>query len=42
MFIGALILVKDVTEHHKDLEIIKSNQNMLIEKERLASLRSND
>ena len=38
IFIGSLILVKDVTEHHKDLEIIKSNQNMLIEKERLASL----
>lgn len=38
MFIGSLILVKDVTEHHKDLEIIKSNQNILIEKERLASL----
>jgi signal transduction histidine kinase len=38
MFIGSLILVKDITEHHKDLEIIKSNQNMLIEKERLASL----
>lgn len=38
MFIGSLILVKDVTEHHVDLEIIKSNQNMLIERERLASL----
>lgn len=37
-FIGSLILVKDITEHQKDLEIIKSNQNMLIEKERLASL----
>ena len=38
IFIGSLILVKDVTEHHKDLEIIKTNQNILIEKERLASL----
>jgi signal transduction histidine kinase len=38
IFIGTLILVKDVTEHHKDLEIIKSNQNILMEKERLASL----
>lgn len=38
IFIGSLILVKDVTEHHKDLEIIKSNQNILMEKERLASL----
>ncbi len=38
MFIGTLILVKDITEHHKDLETIKSNQSILIEKERLASL----
>lgn len=38
LFIGSLILVKDFTEHHKDVEIIKSNTNMLIEKERLASL----
>jgi signal transduction histidine kinase len=38
MFIGSLILIKDITEHHRDLEIIKSNQTMLIEKERLASL----
>ena len=37
-FIGALILFKDLTQHHKDLEAIKSSQNMLIEKERLASL----
>lgn len=38
VFIGALILFKDLTQHHKDLEAIKSSQNMLIEKERLASL----
>ncbi len=38
VFIGSLILVKDFTEHHRDVEIIKSNTNMLIEKERLASL----
>lgn len=38
IYIGALILFKDFTEHHKDVEIIKSNTNMLIEKERLASL----
>ena len=38
LFIGSLILFKDFTEHHKDVEIIKSNTNMLIEKERLASL----
>ena len=38
IFIGTLLLFKDFTEHHKDVEIIKSNTNMLIEKERLASL----
>ena len=38
VFIGTLILFKDTTEHHKDVEIIKSNTNILIEKERLASL----
>ncbi|MCI8310362.1 MAG: hypothetical protein HFJ45_09485 [Clostridia bacterium] len=38
IFIGTIILVKDITEHKKDLEIIQSNKNILIEKERLASL----
>ena len=38
VFIGTLMLFKDFTEHHKDVEIIKSNTNTLIEKERLASL----
>ncbi|MBR2289311.1 MAG: HAMP domain-containing histidine kinase [Clostridia bacterium] len=38
IFIGALLLFKDFTEHHKDVEIIKSNTHMLVEKERLASL----
>ena len=38
LFIGSLLLFKDFTEHHKDVEIIKNNTNMLIEKERLASL----
>jgi len=38
IFIGALLLFKDFTEHHKDVETIKSNTHMLIEKERLASL----
>lgn len=42
IFIGALILVKDLTQHFIDLQTIQSNQSMLIEKERLASLRSND
>ena len=37
-FIGSLILVKDITEHKQDLEKIKTNQNILIEKERMASL----
>lgn len=38
MYIGSLLLFKDITEHHKDVELIKSNTNILIEKERLASL----
>ena len=38
IFIGTIILVKDFTEHKRDLEIIKSNQDMLVEQERLASL----
>ena len=37
-FLGTLILFKDVTQHTRDLETIKSNQDMLIEKERFASL----
>ncbi len=37
-FFGTLILFKDITQHVKDLKIIEENQNMLIEKERLASL----
>ena len=42
MFLGVLILFKDITQHMQDLDTIKSNQDMLIEKERFASLRSND
>ena len=38
IYIGSLMLFKDFTEHHHDVEIIKSNTNALIEKERLASL----
>ena len=38
MFLGTLILFKDITQHMHDLEEIKSNQDMLIEKERFASL----
>lgn len=38
IFIGNLVLIKDITEHQNDLETIKSNQTLLMEKERLASL----
>ena len=37
-FIGIIILLKDITQAKKDLEIIKENQSILIEQERLASL----
>ena len=37
-FLGTLILLKDVTQHMEDMETIKDNQDMLMEKERLASL----
>ena len=37
-FLGTLILLKDVTQHTLDMQTIKDNQDMLIEKERLASL----
>ena len=37
-FLGTLILFKDTTQHMQDMETIKSNQEMLMEKERLASL----
>lgn len=40
--IGILILFKDITQHKNDILTIQDNQNMLIEQERLASLRSND
>ena len=33
-----LILLKDITQHMQDMETIKENQDMLVEKERLASL----
>ena len=38
IFLGTMILFKDITQHMRDLETIKSNQDMLIEKERFASL----
>lgn len=37
-FIGTIILLKDITEYKKSLQIIKENQEMLVERERLASL----
>jgi signal transduction histidine kinase len=37
-FLGTLLLLKDITQHTLDMETIKNNQEMLIEKERLASL----
>jgi len=36
--IGTLFLFKDITQHKKDVQTIKDNQNLLIERERLASL----
>lgn len=37
-YIGTLILFKDITQHKKDMETIENNQEILIERERLASL----
>lgn len=37
-YLGTLLLFKDVTQHKLDLETIQNNQEILIEKERLASL----
>ncbi|MBQ3145141.1 MAG: PAS domain-containing protein [Clostridia bacterium] len=37
-FLGTLILLKDITQHTVDMQTIKDNQDMLVEKERLASL----
>ena len=37
-YLGALILFKDVTQHKHDMQTIKSNQEILIERERLATL----
>ena len=36
--IGFLIVFKDITQHVLDIETIQSNQNLLMERERLASL----
>ena len=37
-YLGTLILFKDITQHTVDMKTIKDNQDMLVEKERLASL----
>ncbi|WP_246615273.1 ATP-binding protein [Clostridium thailandense] len=37
-YFGSVLLFKDITEHKKNLELIKQNQIQLIEKERLLSL----
>lgn len=36
--IGTIILFKDISEHKKNIEIIKRNQEILMEQERMASL----
>ena len=36
--LGILVLFKDISQHKRDMETIKDNQNMLIERERLSSL----
>ena len=36
--LGVLILLKDITQHKKDIEQIKNNQEVLMESDRLASL----
>lgn len=37
-FLGTLILFKDITQHEEDMKTIKDNQDMLVERERFASL----
>lgn len=36
--LGTLVMFKDITQHKQDMETIKSNQDVLMEQERLASL----
>ncbi len=40
--LGTLILFKDTTQHIRDMKTIQDNQDMLVERERFASLRTND
>jgi len=37
-YLGTLILFKDITQHKQDMKTIKDNQDILIERERLATL----
>ena len=37
-FLGTLMLFKDTTQHMLDMQTIRNNENMLMERERLASL----
>jgi len=37
-FLGKLVLVKDITQHKEDMLAIRRNQDMVIERERLATL----
>lgn len=38
LYLGTLILLKDITEHKNNIEAIKEQQSILLEQERLASL----
>lgn len=37
-FLGILMLFKDITQHKEDMQTIQKNQDILVERERLASL----
>ena len=37
-FLGTIILLKDITQHIEDMQTIKNNQEIIMERERLASL----
>lgn len=38
LFLGSLVLFKDITQHEEDMKTIRDNQDMLVERERFASL----
>lgn len=37
-FLGKLVLFKDITQHKQDMQTIKRNQDIIVERERLATL----